>query len=635
MPSVGDTLDGYRLDAVIGRGGMGTVYRATDVALEATVAVKVIAPHLADDDTFVRRFYEEAKALARLDAPGIVDVYALREAEEALFFVMECVEGSSLQAVLRRDGRLSPDAVLSLLRQVLDAVGHAHASGILHRDLKPSNILLDADGRAVITDFGLAKILASDAEITATHDRLGTVAYMSPEQIEGLANVDEASDLFSVGLIAYEALTGRLPFDTSASDYVIQRAIVEESFPPPSAYAPETSPALERVVLDLLSKDPADRPPSAEAALDRLPASEGGEAIALPEASTGASATLSASRWIGVGLAAVLVLVGTFVGVRLALDLPPFALSGPALPDSTVQAAGTPSPRGGAPPDTTDRPRSQSTADTSGSEPRPAPPAGESSATAQAAPPSSAAGTDTAAQSSTRGAAPQDEQAASSQSPASAAQLTVRSQPSGATVQLGDSLVGDAPVTVGDLAPGAYRIALGMDDRRPAERTVELSAGDTVSVRADLAPRPAVLTLRVVPSGDVIVDGERRAGDTSRPVVDSLPPGPHQVALVSDLGRWETTLQLEAGERYEETVDFTQRVEVAITARATGGAPIPNAVVTVDGEQVGYTPQRLTLRVGQHTVRVTKDGYAATERSLLVDPEMDTPIEFALSPTPE
>lgn len=642
MPSVGDTLDGYRLDAVIGRGGMGTVYRATDVALEATVAVKVIAPHLADDDTFVRRFYEEAKALARLDAPGIVDVYALREAEEALFFVMEYVEGSSLQAVLRRHGPLPPTKVLSLLRQVLEAVGHAHASGVLHRDLKPSNILLDADGRAVITDFGLAKILASDAEITATHDRLGTVAYMSPEQIEGLSNVDEASDLFSVGLIAYEALTGRLPFDTSASDYVIQRAIVEESFSPPSAYTPEIPAALERVVLDLLSKDPADRPPSATAALDRLPGADGAETIALPEASTDAPSTLSASRWIGVGLAAVLVLIGTFVGVRLALDLPPFALSGPALPDSTVRAAHTPSPRSGEPRDTTDRPASQNMVDTSGSEPRPAPPAGESSATAQAAPSSSAAGADTAARASTRGAPPQAEETgpqeqkqASSRAATSAAQLTVRSRPPGATVQLGDSLVGNAPVTVGDLAPGAYRLVLSMDARRPAERTVKLSAGDTVSVRADLAPRPAVLTLRVVPSGDVIVDGERRAEDTSRPVVDSLPPGPHQVALVSDLGRWETTLQLEAGERYEETVDFTQRVEVAITARTTDGAPIPNATVEVDGEQVGYTPQRVALRVGQHTVRVTKDGYAATERSLLVDPEMDTPIEFSLSPTPE
>ncbi|MEF8796516.1 MAG: PEGA domain-containing protein, partial [Salinivenus sp.] len=378
-----------------------------------------------------------------------------------------------------------------------------------------------------------------------------------------------------------------------------------------------------------------DRPPSAEAALDRLPASDGAETIALPEASTNAS-TLSTARWIGVALAAGLVLVGTFVGVRLALDLPPFAVSGPALPDSTVQAASTPPPRGGGEPaDSIDRSRSQATTDTSGSETRPAPSPSETAPTAQAAPPSSAAGADTAARSSTRDAAPQDEEAASPRSSASPAQLTVRSRPSGAAVQLGDSLVGNAPVTVGDLDPGSYRITLRMEDRRPAKRTVELSAGDTVSVRAELAPRPAVLTLRVVPSGDVIVDGERRAENTSRAVTDSLPPGTHQVALVSDLGRWETELQLAAGERYENTVDFTQQVEVAITARATGGGPLPNAVVAVDGEQVGYTPQRLTLRVGQHTVRVTKDGYATTERTLLVDPDMDTPIEFALSPTPQ
>ncbi|WP_240333247.1 serine/threonine-protein kinase [Salinibacter ruber] len=274
MPDAGDILDGYRLDAVIGRGGMGTVYRATDQALEKTVALKVIAPHLADDDTFVRRFREEAKALARLDADGIVDVYTLRETEEALFFVMEHVEGPSLETVLRRRGQLEPPQALSLLRQVLTAVGHAHASGVLHRDLKPSNILIDADGQAVITDFGLAKILASDADLTATHDQLGTVAYMSPEQVKGLQNVDAASDLFAVGLLAYEVLTGRLPFDRSGSDFVVQRAIVDASFPPPSTHAPEVPPAVEQVVLDLLSKDPAARPPDARAALDRLPAPE-------------------------------------------------------------------------------------------------------------------------------------------------------------------------------------------------------------------------------------------------------------------------------------------------------------------------------------------------------------------------
>jgi serine/threonine protein kinase len=242
VPNVGDVLDGYRLDAVIGRGGMGTVYRATDTALEKTVALKVIAPHLANDDTFVQRFREEAKALARLDADGIVDVYTMRETDEALFFVMEHIEGPSLQTVLERQGALGPDQALSLLRQVLEAVGHAHASGVLHRDLKPSNILLNADGRAVITDFGLAKILASDAELTATHDQLGTVAYMSPEQIEGLQNVDEASDLFSVGLIAYEMFTGRLPFDRSQSDFAIQQSIVEGAFPPPVTHEPAPPP---------------------------------------------------------------------------------------------------------------------------------------------------------------------------------------------------------------------------------------------------------------------------------------------------------------------------------------------------------------------------------------------------------
>jgi serine/threonine protein kinase len=632
VPDVGDLLDGYRLDAVTGRGGMGTVYRATDLALEKTVALKVIAPHLADDDTFARRFREEAKALARLDADGIVDVYTMRETETALFFVMEHVDGPSLQTVLRNQGALEPSQALSLLRQVLEAISHAHASGVLHRDLKPSNILLDEDGEAVITDFGLAKILTSDAELTATHEQLGTVAYMSPEQIEGLRNVEETSDLFSVGLIAYEVLTGRLPFDRSKSDFVVQRAIVEESFPPPSAYAPEVPPSVEEVVLNLLAKDPTERPPDAHTARQQLPEPQAGDDVPIlnPDADPAHETGLSATQWLELAVAVVLVLAGTYAGVRGTLGLPILSLSAPSPPDTVGSSSeAPPAQREQVPPDSEDgSPRSTE------------PPTADASPTPQEVAPSESdeipnEGRQTADESSPTEASPSSEEAFSSEgtseTPAPGI-LTVRSTPDGAEVQIDDSVAGRAPLTVGNVAPGQHRVRIQLEDHRPAETTVDVPEGDTASIIQPLVPVPAVVRLRVQPSGTVQIDGTPRAADKSGGVVDSLSPGSHQIALQSDLGRWETRVRLEAGERYTRTVDFTQRVEVAVTARHADGSPLPNATVRVDGETVGYTPQSLTRRVGQHTITVEKEGYVPAERTILFEPDMDTPIVVELSP---
>ena len=645
MPNVGDVLDGYRLDAVIGRGGMGTVYRATDTALEKTVALKVIAPHLADDDTFVQRFREEAKALARLGADGIVDVYTMRETDEALFFVMEHIEGPSLQTVLERQGALGPDQALSLLRQVLEAVGHAHASGVLHRDLKPSNILLNTDGRAVITDFGLAKILASDAELTATHDQLGTVAYMSPEQIEGLQNVDEASDLFSVGLIAYEMFTGRLPFDRSQSDFAIQQSIVKGAFPPSITHEPSIPPAVDQLILDLLAQAPADRPPDAQAARARLPLPEDNAALPTPETST-PSNNLSVRQWAGAAAAVLLVLVGVYVGVRATLGLPILSVSAPSPADTTRQvASATPTAqreRAGEDAGETDPPQASTQSTDPASETTRTRNERQSGAPSQEtdvdasdtrAPASSTPGTDTSV--------PEDPLTTASDPPSDADQppvrggLTIRSQPAGADVRFGGSAVGRTPLTLGDLAPGSHRVVLRLDDYRRFDTTLTVREGDTTALTPRLVPRPAVVRVRVVPSGEVQINGTRRAANADALVVDSLSPGTHQLTIASSLGRWATQLQLEAGERYERTVDFTEQVDVAVTARASDGRPLPNATVQVDDQTVGYTPQRLTLRVGLHTIRIEKDGFELITRQVLVHPGMNSPLVFELAPGTE
>jgi hypothetical protein len=204
--------------------------------------------------------------------------------------------------------------------------------------------------------------------------------------------------------------------------------------------------------------------------------------------------------------------------------------------------------------------------------------------------------------------------------------LAIRSQPRGAAVRVNDSLVGRTPLVLDSLTPAAYQVALRRSDYRPLQQTVEVSPNDTTAFAPSLTARPAVVRLQVRPSGTVRIDGQTRPTDASGTAVDSVSPGSHRVVLVSNLGRWETQLQLDAGERYTRTVDFTQRVEAAVTARTPSGTPVPNATVTIDETQVGFTPQRLTRRVGQHTIRVDKEGYVPAERTVLFDPDMETPI---------
>ena len=659
MPDVGDILDNYRLDAVIGRGGMGTVYRATDQALEKTVAVKVIAPHLADDDTFAGRFREEAKALARLDAPGIVQVYALRETDEALFLVMEHVDGPSLETVFQRHGTLPPDEGARLLKQILDAVQHAHDAGVLHRDLKPSNILLPPDGRATITDFGLAKILASDTSLTSTHERLGTVAYMSPEQIRGLRHVGPASDLFAVGLIGYEALTGQLPYDVTGSTYAVQHAIVEDSFEPPSAHAINLPEWLDDLVMDCLRKAPDDRPPSAAAALARFPSavrSAETASINLPPVSSAASPRGPfGTHWLVLAGVAVALVAVAYLGVDAVLRGP--AASSLRGDVSVAQRLSILS----APPAATARVNGDSVGTTPLRDQRvPAgsvrvqlskpgyaaldtvvvtPPAERLTATlaarADTSPPSSAG--DAAAEASSSSAASQPAEAERSNAPGATPPgfLRVRSEPGGATVRVDGDSIGTTPLVRGGLPPGPRTVTVGLDRYQSFTTSVNVLSRDTVLVTPRLEPRPAVVTLRAVPSGDVLVNGQPVARDASSAVVDSLPPGLHTLTLVSSQGRWQTTVELGPADTYERVVDLAQQVEVAIIARAPDGSPILNAEVVVNDSTVGYTPQRLSLGLGQHTVRLAKEGYEPSERTITVEPGESTSVTFPLTPEAE
>lgn len=248
----------YELECEIGRGGMGIVYRARDLRLDRRVAVKTLPAHLANDDVVRERFLREARTAGSLSHQHIVPIHRADELGGHVFFVMGLVDGESLAQHIREAGRLGPREVVRILTDVADALGYAHRRGVIHRDVKAENILIDgATGSAMMTDFGIAR-LAEAAPLTATGQVLGTVHYLSPEQVSG-DTVDARSDIYSLGVVGFLALSGRFPFDATLASAVLI-AHVTKSPPPLHSVAPNTPRMLADLIDRCLAKDPADRP---------------------------------------------------------------------------------------------------------------------------------------------------------------------------------------------------------------------------------------------------------------------------------------------------------------------------------------------------------------------------------------
>ncbi|HEX9755944.1 MAG TPA: serine/threonine-protein kinase, partial [Gemmatimonadales bacterium] len=261
------TLGEYEILGELGTGGMATVYLAHDLALDRKVAIKVMSPMLLYGPGMAERFRREARTAAALSHPNIIPIYRVREAEGLLFFVMKLVQGTPLDAVIKELGPLPIPTVEAILAQVGSAVGYAHRHGIVHRDIKPGNILIDEEGWAVVTDFGIAKVLEADA-LTLTGMAVGTPTYMSPEQCEG-GEITGASDQYSLGVVAYEMLAGRPPFrETTVVALMLAHATREPpALPELRADCPES---LRRVVERMLAKNPAARWPSLESAVSEI-----------------------------------------------------------------------------------------------------------------------------------------------------------------------------------------------------------------------------------------------------------------------------------------------------------------------------------------------------------------------------
>jgi beta-lactam-binding protein with PASTA domain/predicted Ser/Thr protein kinase len=330
-------IDGrYRVISRLGSGGMADVYLAEDQLLGRSLAVKVLHHHFAEDQEFVERFRREASSAAGLSHPNIVGIFDRGEWDGTYYIAMEYVPGRSLKELVRDQGPLEPAMAIDIVTQILQAARFAHTRGVIHRDLKPHNVILDEEGRARVTDFGIAQAGASD--MTMTGSIMGTAQYLSPEQAQGHA-VSAASDLYAVGVILYELLTGAVPFD---GDSAVAIAFKQVSAQPlaPSVANPATPAVLDEIVLRALAKDPAARYANAEefiaalrGARERLPAGTATAIFATPPPGVRAPGTATHTVPVGAALS---------TGVPpAALMLPPDggSLGAPPPEDEDQQAA--------------------------------------------------------------------------------------------------------------------------------------------------------------------------------------------------------------------------------------------------------------------------------------------------------
>ena len=261
------TIGEYEVLAELGRGGMATVYLGHDIALDRKVAIKVMSPALLTGEGMVERFKREARTAASLSHPNIIPIYAVKESDQIVYFVMKFVEGRPLDSIIKETGKLPIAMVQQILQQVGAGLGYAHKRGIIHRDVKPANVMVDTEGWAVVTDFGIAKVTETKG-LTMTGATVGTPSYMSPEQCAA-KELTGASDQYSLGVVAYEMLAGKLPF-AADSIMAIMYAHFNEPPPPLEEARPDVPPEIAAAVRKMLAKEPENRFPTVEDAISAI-----------------------------------------------------------------------------------------------------------------------------------------------------------------------------------------------------------------------------------------------------------------------------------------------------------------------------------------------------------------------------
>ncbi len=666
---IGKVVDNYRIIENLGIGGMGVVFKAIHIKLDKLFALKMIAPGLAMNENFIKRFQTEAKALAKFEDPNIVRIYDLRADNDQWFIVMEYVDGFNLLDLIRKDGAFPLQNALPILKQILTAIGHAHRAGIIHRDLKPNNVMITTAGKVKITDFGLAKDQTS-MTTTLSVTSGGTLYYMSPEQVKGFQFTDKRSDIYSIGMTFYEMITGTVPFKNMDSDFDIRESIIRKKTEKPTVFNPNIPPELEAIVMKSIAKKPDDRYQSTEEMLKAVLKFEAQDPnidsefalVEIPDSGKQNLGKKESEKLLD--RANLHFLKNLFplnrkslfkIGVLGGLIAATLLLFYIFYSDSSLSEK-------------------------------------EDDAIAEASQFSSEP-----AEINKALIKPEIKSTPKTKIPVNTAlpaQVTVNSDPSDAEIRINGQLKGKTPLNITDMAPGNYSVHIKKDGFEEYNDKIKLTSGQNDVFLAELSPLAGGINLTTEPpSARILLDGKEVSKSKTPVKLDKIPIGKHKIEIqkkgyasvtkeieikqdeitetniqlvqldgklsiqvrpwgsiyINDnlkkesadtkyevtlpveqykvtvthptLGKWEKMVEIEADEERQLVVNFNRKITVNVAAFDENGLPL-TAEIFIDNENTGkFTPAEIKTRVGLHKLTIKMDGYVASnsEKEIFFD----------------
>ena len=650
---IGKEFDGYRIDSILGTGGMGIVFKATQIELERQVALKIINPSLAQDDSFWHRFKAEAHALAKIHHPNIVVIYNFRPSDQGFYIAMEYVSGNTLAKYIQKKGRIAWTECILLAKQILSALQSTHKAGIIHRDIKPSNILINDNHFVKITDFGLAKVQSTTYkpdDSTVTLDTAGTLSYMPPELVRGLRKVDHRGDIYSVGLTLYEALAGRLPFEKEGTGYEIQKRIVEKPFIPLKKSLPEIPKELSRVIMKAIEKEPHRRYQSAEEMLKDLEAIDPIKSApkksysfsSKPLASSTSLPVQPASKPLVVPLI-LAVLIGIVILSFTPLSVTQiFSNNSPAKPRTlaeqiqantkvlseqsakTIYTADSTISNG-------DRDGIESIPTKEDSLTTPVDTAPEQSQEPALTPASSSQGTRTTTQPPARSYPP------THISTPTTGSIRVISVPNDSEVFLNGTWIGNTPLFLDNIPAGSFEMEIRKPNHEPQTFRQTVSPLEITYIDSELKPIQGFLQLTIEPPSDVYLNNQRLTQRPTAVFEREVIATTHELSVTHpNYGEWKRSINISASDTTKYTIDFSKEIKVAVTAFDESNKGL-HAEILLDNKQTGkYTPAQLSIPPGSHVISVKLDGYSLSEEAESRNYESSTssPLRFVLKKKP-
>ncbi len=622
---IGSHLGSYEILEEVGAGGMGRVFKAHQRALDRIVAVKVLLPQFANDEVFVERFLREARSIATLEHPGIVTVYDVGESEGTYYFAMQFLVGRTLDQVISERGPLSAAEAAPILRQVAEALGHAHAAGILHRDVKPGNIFITDKGRVVLTDFGIAWA-ASQTRLTMADTSLGSPGYMAPEQVEGKP-LDQRSDLYSLGIVFFEMLTGQTPYQ---GDSAVSVAYQHVQAPVPSVCQINSAvpPEADAITQRLMSKHPDERHDDAAELIEDL------DRIARGEVTRAEPATGSRSRrTVGIAIAATLLALGMVTVLLLVQGRTAPAQSGGGA--SELADVGLPAGTTAAP----DEPVAVSeiggegeginTANAESPADEPGIPPIEAQAQTEIPPVPEPVEVQEPVEVTAEQAAPDTEAVA----PVEIARtFRITSRPPGARVLLNGLELPQVTPTAIDIEAGTdYDVRLRLPGHEPVGWAFSLDdlsdaqqeSGELHFPMASSVP-PATLSLSATVPVRLEIGGKTYDGPISEL---ELEPGSYSVRIQAPSVFYSDTRQIDLASGSTHTLDFPPLTSLTVAATPS------RCRIRIDGRDAGYVPVQLDITVGTHEFLFDWDHLGKTLK-LTRAITRQTDRVFAAAPTP-